>query len=59
MSIQKKFDRAVEIVGGLPKEGSLKPTTDDQLTVSSDVLSLTLRSSGMTVSFLLSVLQVL
>ncbi|KLO08791.1 Acbp from Moniliophthora Perniciosa [Schizopora paradoxa] len=26
-----KFDKAVEIVGSLPKEGKLKPSTDDQL----------------------------
>lgn len=34
MSIEKKFDRAVEIVKDLPKEGPVQPTQDEQLTVS-------------------------
>ncbi|KAL8278311.1 hypothetical protein RQP46_009203 [Phenoliferia psychrophenolica] len=27
-----QFDKAVEIIGGLPKDGEIKPTQDDQLT---------------------------
>jgi hypothetical protein len=30
---QAKFDKAVKIVQGLPKDGPVKPTTDDQLYV--------------------------
>ncbi|GLB40335.1 putative acyl CoA binding protein [Lyophyllum shimeji] len=26
-----QFEKAVEIIGNLPKEGKIKPTTDDQL----------------------------
>lgn len=33
MSAQKKFDRAVEIVQSLPKEGPLQPTQAEQLDV--------------------------
>lgn len=35
MSIQAKFDKAVAIVQGLPKDGPVKPTQDDQLYVRS------------------------
>jgi len=28
---EAKFNKAVEIVGGLPKDGPVKPTQDDQL----------------------------
>ena len=34
MSIQAKFDKAVAIVQGLPKDGPIKPTQDQQLIVS-------------------------
>ena len=30
---QAKFDKAVAIVQALPKDGPIKPTTDDQLFV--------------------------
>lgn len=30
---QAKFEKAVEIIGNLPKDGKIKPTTDDQLYV--------------------------
>jgi len=32
-STQEKFDRAVAIVQGLPKDGPIKPTQEDQLAV--------------------------
>ena len=35
MSAKEKFERAVEIVSGLPKDGPGKPTQDQQLVVSS------------------------
>ncbi|KAG5646969.1 hypothetical protein DXG03_001692 [Asterophora parasitica] len=28
---QAKFEKAVEIIGALPKDGAIKPTSDDQL----------------------------
>ncbi|WVF70328.1 hypothetical protein IAT40_005118 [Kwoniella sp. CBS 6097] len=31
MSIQAQFDKAVAIVGALPKDGPIQPTQDDQL----------------------------
>jgi diazepam-binding inhibitor (GABA receptor modulating acyl-CoA-binding protein) len=31
---EAKFNKAVEIVGGLPKDGPVKPTQEDQLFVS-------------------------
>jgi hypothetical protein len=34
MDTQQKFDRAVKIVSGLPKEDAIKPTPDEQLVVS-------------------------
>jgi len=34
---EEKFDRAVKIVQGLPKDGPIKPTQEDQLDVRSDV----------------------
>ena len=30
---ESKFNKAVEIIGSLPKEGPIKPTQDDQLYV--------------------------
>ena len=33
MSIQTKFERAVAIVQGLPKDGPVQPSQDDQLVV--------------------------
>ena len=33
-----KFNKAVEVVQGLPKDGPIKPTQDDQLYVCSVVL---------------------
>ena len=31
---EAKFDKAVAIIQGLPKDGPVQPTTDDQLYVS-------------------------
>ncbi|KAJ7067187.1 acyl-CoA-binding protein [Mycena amicta] len=31
MSYEAKFDKAVSIVGGLPKDGPVKPSQEDQL----------------------------
>ena len=33
MTTEKKFERAVAIVQGLPKEGAVQPTQDEQLAV--------------------------
>ena len=33
MSYEAKFNKAVAIVQGLPKEGPVQPTTDDKLKV--------------------------
>lgn len=32
MSAEAKFNKAVSIVGSLPKDGPVQPTQDDQLT---------------------------
>ena len=56
MSIQTKFDRAVTIVQGLPKEGPVQPTQEDQLYVSFS--SWGIEVSGVMV-FFLPVLQAL
>jgi hypothetical protein len=34
MSVQAQFDKAVQIVKNLPKEGPVQPTQEDQLKVS-------------------------
>lgn len=34
MTTEKKFERAVAIVQGLPKEGPVQPTQEEQLAVS-------------------------
>ena len=39
---QTKFEKAVEIVQSLPKDGPIKPTQDDQLYVSSHLALQTL-----------------
>jgi diazepam-binding inhibitor (GABA receptor modulating acyl-CoA-binding protein) len=31
MSVEAKFNKAVSIVGSLPKDGPVQPTQDDQL----------------------------
>ena len=38
MSYEAKFQKAVEIVQGLPKDGPVKPTQDEQLYVRRSLL---------------------
>jgi hypothetical protein len=41
---EKKFDKAVAIIQGLPKDGPIKPTQDDQLYVRTPVFFLVSQS---------------
>jgi hypothetical protein len=38
-AIKARFEKATQIVGSLPKDGPVKPTQDDQLFVSPDLVS--------------------